>query len=458
VDIPLSDDLESLAGADVIVNFGADLPRAQPMAWLRVVEALGKGASLIVVGSGHHTATREASLFLRTRPGEETVFAAALAAELGRRGVRAGKTAGCEDFLKAAAAWASEDAMERAGLSPGEVSSAADLVAAAKAPLVLFDGNVGRGPRGELNLASLWNLALLTGSRFLPLGSGSNDRGVSELERALVPGRGRMSAAALRKGLRDKDIEVLVLAGVPFDFGEDRPEFLVSLDTHWNPLAEAADVVFPAAAFAETDVTAINTEGRVQFSKAVIPSPGTGRADRETIAALAGKMGASGFDFTDSRAALDEISRVAPSLGDLGGKKPGRVASAPKASARPSKFIPLDLPAGASGGDPEYPFLLSVRASGDVYRNFDTARNIRGLGRLRTPGLIFLNPGDMEEIGVERDGTVEILSAEVRLTGTARPSRTLPRGAAETTLSGLEPGAGELLGGGLVPVNIRRKS
>jgi anaerobic selenocysteine-containing dehydrogenase len=267
-----------------------------------------------------------------------------------------------------------------------------------------------------------------------------------------------MSAAALRKGLRDKDIKALVLAGVPFEFGEDRPEFLVSLDTHWNPLAEAADVVFPVSAFAETDVTVINTEGRIQFSKAVVPSPGTCRADRETIAALAGKMGAAGFDFADSRAVLDEISRVAPSLGDLGGKKPGRAASAPKSSVRPRKFIPLDLPAGAPCGEPEYPFLLSVRASGDVYRNFDTARNIRGLGRLRPPGLVFLNPGDMEEIGVERDGTIEVLSAGARLAGTARPSRTLPRGTAETTLSGLEPGAGGLLAGGLVPVNIRRKS
>ncbi len=457
VDIPTAGELETLVRADVILNIGADLPQFHPMAWLRVVEALGAGADLVVAGSGHHAVTRHASLFLKSRPGEEAFLAAALASELVGRGAKGREAEGFEGFQRAAAALRPKNVPERIGLSAEEISSAAGLLAAAESPAVLFDRNAARGPLAELNVALIWNLALLAGARFVPLGTGSNDRGIFEIGRALGHDRGALTSAALRKAIRDGDIEAVVVAGAAIDLDGCRPEFLVCLDTHWNPLAEAADVVFPASAFGESDAVWVNTEGRIQTGAALFPPPGSSRTERETIAALAGKMGGRGFEFADGRGILEEISEAVPSLVDVGKADPFGSAFIREVPSRPPRFIAFDPPPPGRRKDPEYPYLLSVRASGDVYRNFEAARAIRGLGRLRPPGQVFFHPGDMESLGIEENGDVEILSAGGRISGTARTSKTLPRGTAETTLSGLEPGAGEYLTGGIVPVNVRRK-
>ncbi len=449
LETPLPGRLESLVEADLIIDLGADLPQAHPMAWLRVQEALGRGAKLLVSGAGHHPVTRHATLFLKTRPGGESFFSAGLSIELLRRGAKASEFRGFDDFRKSVSSPAFKKAVKEAGLSPEEISAAADLIAAANSPVILFDSNAGRGPRGDLNLAAIWNLALLSRSRFIPLGSASNDRGVFELELALGCESERNSPASLRDWLRDGEVMAVVLAGAPFGLGENRPGSLICLDTHWSPLAEAADVVLPAAAFGEVEATFVNTEGRMQTSRAAVPRRGDSRPDREIIAALAAKMGAEKFEVADARTVLARPSVPGSSAGP---------AASQEAHSRSVGFIPLKVSRGDGQAGSKGPFLLSVRQSGDVYGNFEAARHIGGLGRVRPPGRVFLHPGDMERIGVEENGEVEILAAAGGLAATARISKTLPRGTAEIALSGLEPGSGEFLTAGIVPVKIRRKS
>ncbi|WP_299192756.1 NADH-quinone oxidoreductase subunit NuoG [uncultured Erythrobacter sp.] len=105
----------------------------------------------------------------------------------------------------------------------------------------------------------------------------------------------------------------------------------VYIGHHGDKGAHAADVILPAASYAEKDGTYVNTEGRVQFAEKAVFAPGDAREDWTILRALADALGVSvGFDsFAELQAAM--IAEV-PALGEEGladyGKLPKADSSA----------------------------------------------------------------------------------------------------------------------------------
>ena len=63
----------------------------------------------------------------------------------------------------------------------------------------------------------------------------------------------------------------------------DQLELLISTNTLANPTAQASDIVFPTASFAEKRGSMINVSGRLQKLNAAIATPGNSRDDWEVI-------------------------------------------------------------------------------------------------------------------------------------------------------------------------------
>jgi NADH-quinone oxidoreductase subunit G len=72
----------------------------------------------------------------------------------------------------------------------------------------------------------------------------------------------------------------------------DRLDGLVVLAWHGGPLAEAAQVVLPVAAWAESDGTFTNKLGMVQRIRAAVPPPGDALAGWDVLSHLGRKLGA----------------------------------------------------------------------------------------------------------------------------------------------------------------------
>ena len=91
----------------------------------------------------------------------------------------------------------------------------------------------------------------------------------------------------------------------------------VYIGHHGDKGAHAADVILPAASYAEKDGTYVNTEGRVQFAEKAVFAPGDAREDWTILRALADALGVSvGFDsFSELQSAM--IAEV-PALGEEG--------------------------------------------------------------------------------------------------------------------------------------------
>ena len=110
---------------------------------------------------------------------------------------------------------------------------------------------------------------------------------------------------------------VLSLGADEMNFEPFADALKVYIGHHGDKGAHAADIVLPAASYAEKDGTYVNTEGRVQYAEKAVFAPGDAREDWTILRALADAIGVTvGFDsFAELQAAM--VAEV-PALGEEG--------------------------------------------------------------------------------------------------------------------------------------------
>ncbi|MBX7493184.1 NADH-quinone oxidoreductase subunit NuoG [Qipengyuania sp. 1NDW9] len=110
---------------------------------------------------------------------------------------------------------------------------------------------------------------------------------------------------------------VLSLGADEMNFEPFADALKVYIGHHGDRGAHAADIILPAASYAEKDGTYVNTEGRVQFAEKAVFAPGDAREDWTILRALADALKVEvGFDsFAQLQAAM--IAEV-PALGEEG--------------------------------------------------------------------------------------------------------------------------------------------
>ncbi|KAB8303937.1 hypothetical protein EYC80_005299 [Monilinia laxa] len=89
--------------------------------------------------------------------------------------------------------------------------------------------------------------------------------------------------------------------------------FVVYQGHHGDRGAQIADVVLPGAAYTEKAGTYINTEGRVQMTRAATSLPGAARTDWKIIRAISEFLGAP-LPYDDVAALRDRMVEISPSL------------------------------------------------------------------------------------------------------------------------------------------------
>ncbi|MGB1089088.1 MAG: NADH-quinone oxidoreductase subunit NuoG, partial [Alphaproteobacteria bacterium] len=105
---------------------------------------------------------------------------------------------------------------------------------------------------------------------------------VGGLDMGFVPGEGGMDAAAIAAGGADV---VIALGADEIDLSQS-DAFIIYIGTHGDNGAHLADVILPAASYAEKDGTYVNMEGRVQRGFRAAFPPGDAKEDWAIIRAL----------------------------------------------------------------------------------------------------------------------------------------------------------------------------
>jgi NADH-quinone oxidoreductase chain G len=147
------------------------------------------------------------------------------------------------------------------------------------------------------NLALLTGIAGRDGSGLYLCGEKANSQGAVDLQ--IVPGPAGLGAQQMLNSAADGKLPVLYLIGEDpmvtypdqgmVKKGLEKP-FLIVQDLFLTDSAKYADVVLPAASFAEKDGTFTNAERRIQRLRAGIKSPGEAKSDFAVFQLLLGKL------------------------------------------------------------------------------------------------------------------------------------------------------------------------
>jgi len=89
--------------------------------------------------------------------------------------------------------------------------------------------------------------------------------------------------------------------------------FVVYQGHHGDTGAHYADVILPGAAYTEKSGTYVNTEGRVQVTRAAVAPPGAAREDWKILRALSDVMGQP-LPYDDLAGVRERLADVSPSF------------------------------------------------------------------------------------------------------------------------------------------------
>ncbi len=205
----------------------------------------------------------------------------------------------------------------------------------------------------------------------------------------------------------------------------EKLDFLVVQDIFLTETAELADVVLPAASFAEKDGTFTNTERRVQRVRKGIKSPGDAKEDLWIITQLSERLGYP-MKYNFAEEVFQEIGLVWQAVTGItygkidkwgiqwpcptpehpgtpylfkGGFPRGKAAFS-MIEYKPSKELP----------DNEYPFILSTGRHLFLYHTGTMIRKGDALRNIFPEAYIELNPDDASHLKVSNNQKVKVSS------------------------------------------------
>jgi formate dehydrogenase major subunit/formate dehydrogenase alpha subunit len=485
----MTNSIGEIADAKAIFIIGSNTSETHPVISYRVREAVRKGAVLIVADPRVTEMAKLADYHLRLRPGTDVALLNGLmhiiiAEDLLDVDFIEKRTEGFEKLKEKVAEYTPERVAEITGVAVSDLRAAARAYATAENAAILYTMGITQHTTGTDNVLSVANLAMLTGnvgkpsSGVNPLRGQNNVQGACDMgglpnvftgyQRVGDPQVQEKFAQAWGVPLSDKPgltvtkamnaihegkIKGMLIMGENPVLSEananhaaealEKLEFLVVQDIFMTETAAYADVVLPAAAYAEKLGTYTNTERRVQLSYPAVPPPGEARPDWEILVDLANRLGFN-WSYSGPEAIFNEMASLTPSYAGMSYQRlaenrslqwpcpdkdhPGTpYLHVGKFSRGLGQFTPVDYKPPAELPDEEYPFVLSTGRHLFHYHTGTMTRRSAPLEQHRPEELVEIHPEDAARLGLEEGDRARISSrrgevvAKVTLTERVKP-------------------------------------
>jgi len=283
--------------AKTIILIGGEPEELQPLTGRQIRQAVRNGgAKLVIVNSVPIRLKQAATQFIHMYPGAEDAAVLAFAGS---------------EYATAA---------HKMGVEPQELVDARRIIEETKGDVVVMFGELGATAQIALaNMTAAYGASEDRRFLFHPLPLYNNSLGVHDL--------GLMNGALDAEGMLDAagtTLRALYVAGsflpqhlAGRDDALSHLDFLVVQEMFETETTRHADVVFPAASYAETDGTFTNNSGLVQRVRQSIPPVHQSRPDWMITDALAQALGAN-FDFQWSAGKVFlELARSTPAYAGM---------------------------------------------------------------------------------------------------------------------------------------------
>jgi assimilatory nitrate reductase catalytic subunit len=486
--------LEDIAWTRSILLVGSNLAETMPPVQQYFSAQRERGGTLVVVDPRRTATARVATLHLQPLPGTDLALALGLlhlAIAEGYVDERfvAARTTGFDAVRAGAMEYWPERVERITGVPVPQMREAARLFGEAPTGMVLTARGAEQHSKGTDTVQALINLALATGKAGRPLcgygcltGQGNGQGGREHGQKAdqlpgyrriddptarehvarvwgvppdLLPGPGRSAYELLASLGEPGGVRALLVLGsnpvvsapraAHVEERLGRLDFLAVADVVLSETAERADVVLPAAQWAEETGTMTNLEGRVVLRRKAVDPPPEVRSDLATISALAARLGqATGFP-ADPEEVFGELRRAsAGGPADYAGISYGRIEAeqgvfwpcpdeTQPGTPRPflsrfatpdgrARFVAVDHRPVAEEPDPEYPLYLTTGRVLAHYQSGAQTRRIAPLNATAPGPFVELHPHLALRLGVGDGAPVQVTSRRGRAVAPARLS------------------------------------
>lgn len=511
----MTNSIKEIGNTGCLFIIGSNTTEAHPLIAHRMFEAKKNGAKIIVVDPRRVQMAMIADMHIRIQYGTDVVFINALMHEIVEKGYLNRKfikerTEGFEELLKILPDYAPEKASEICGVDPDIIREVARIYATTEPASICYTLGITEHSHGVDNVKSLANLAMITGhigkpnSGVNPLRGQNNVQGACDMGGLpnVLPGYQPVTVPAVRAKFQDawgiqgelpgnigktipEMIDSLIDGSMKslYIVGEDSAvsdpdtnhiihalesaELLVVQDIFLTPTTQLADVVLPAACYAEKDGTFTCSERKVQRVRKAVEPPGKARPDWEIICDVSSRLGYV-MNYENSEQIFAEMSSLTPSYAGISYE---RIAKedlqwpCPTPNHKGTKFLhkgtfgrglglftPIEYRPSEELPDDEYPFFLTT---GRRYAHYNV-RSMTGrcpsLEKEMGEPLTQINSKDAEKLGVREGDPIRITSRRGEVVSYARPGDIVPEGSIFMDFHFAQANSNLLLGTSLDPI------
>ena len=466
----MTNSIEDVQKAEVIFLTGSNTTENHPVIGAQIRQAIKNGTKLIVADPREIPLVNDSEVFLQIKPGTSVALSNAMINVILEEGLENKEyiEKNTEDFHKlkeVVVKYTPEAAAEICGVSAEDIRKAARLYGAANSASILYCMGITQHHNGTDNVMSLSNLALVTGNLgkegagVNPLRGQNNVQGACDMgalpnvftgyqavnndvivkkfeaawgvELSNKPGK---TVPEVVHGVETGDVKMLYIFGEnPMVSDPDqhhveaalKKSFLVVQDIFLTETAELADVVLPAASFAEKDGTFANTERRIQRVRKAINAPGIAKPDWVIIMDLMNRLGYEKV-YNNAEEIFDEIREVTPQYAGISYKRiedkgiqwpcpteehPGTpTLHVGKPSRGTGLFMPVEYVMSEELVSQEFPIIMTTGRILYHYHTRSMTGKTEGINKIAPENYLEISPSLAASLGIENGEVVKVSS------------------------------------------------
>ena len=486
----MTNSISEIEDAKALFVIGSNTTETHPVIGYRIKMAKNKGASLIVADPRRIDLVDYADVFLQLRPGTNEALLNGIIHVIIKEGLAdkkfiREKTEGYAQMSLAIQKYTPEYVEGITGVSAAKIRHAARLYAGAESAAILYTMGLTQHIKGTNSVLAVANLAMVSGnigkphSGVNPLRGQNNvqgacdmgalpnvltgyqrveDRGVlSKFRRAWgtkLNSKPGLTVTEIIDGILQGEIKTLYVMGENPALSDanlhhvlealEKIDFLVVQDIFLTETAFYADVVLPAAAFAEKQGTFTNTERRVQMVRQAVTPPGKAKPDWFILQELAAKLNLN-WSFDTPEKIFREIASVTPDYAGItyerlekeGGlqwpcpteKHPGTsYLHKGKFSRGKGLFTPVEYRPSAEEPDEQYPLILTTGRTLFHYHTGTMTRRSDSIDVHKPEEMVQISIDDAARLGINEGDMVGVTSRRGHVTARATVTEQVPAG------------------------------
>jgi formate dehydrogenase alpha subunit len=483
----MTNPIGSLAQANVVLIVGSNTAEQHPLAAYNILESKVKGSKIIVADPRKTQMADLAEIHLSPRPGTDIAWINGLLNIIITEGLIdedfiAKRTTGFDAVRESVAKYTPEVVESITGIPGQMLRKAARIYGSADRGAVVYAMGITQHITGTDNVQALANLVLATGNigregtGLYPLRGHQNVQGACDMgalpdlysgyQRVLLarqkfeaawsrplPEKPGLTALEMMAAAESGNLKGLLIVGenpaMSFPDSEqvkralNSLEFLVVSDIFPTETTELADVVLPAATFAEKDGTFTSTERRIQRVRRALPPRGESRSEWEVASELLSRFGVTA-SYKSPADVMDEIASVSPIYGGVSYDRLGinglqwpcpsrdhsgtgilHVESFPIGQAR---FRPVEHQEPFERPNQDFPMILTTGRSLYHFHTGTMTRRTSLLEREVPAPFVEINPEDGQNLGIRNGQKVFVESRRGRIYMDAKITPDIPKG------------------------------